>query len=763
MAVVVALWCLTILVEWRFTWNRSAVVPCLAGLVLLGVLQLAALPATVLNWLSPFKGQLLQQLEPSPHETFSSETTGEPAPVLARSTLSLYPHGTRVTILRFLAVLLLFVVVQNIMASKESFRRLALVCTANGAALALFALLQFVTSPRHVVFWNNETGGQVFGPFINRNHFAFYLNMCICLTGGLLAGYWLVRRSSRQFSWHALLRHGPSMWLGAFLVLMLISVAFCLSRGGLLALFLSCLAALAVRWTNTTRRSWLEPVVTVLVLTGGGLLAWYVLPRLDPRLAPLWHGNASEGRISFWVTALTVSRDCPLTGSGYGTYGLLELNRRSFADRDPRNIYLHACNDYLEAFAEGGIARFLLTVAIVVLIYVAAVAAYRRYRGHPAAGWVLGGVAAFTTVTVHSFFDFGIHVPAVAFLATVLTAQLTMLGSRRGPDNLPERYEIRMGGLGPLLAALVLLAPAATLAAEGWRLAQAERFRKAAEDRDLHKADESHAAQVTYLEQAVRASPADGELRLALAEAHLWQATATTEPGHRAAAARELLMARDLCPLLPQPHLKLAALTDQFASVDADTVYLRRATQLGPSDPELWFLLGGGQLKAGNQDEALQSWRQSLDLSSQYLQAILQRLGDKLDARQAEQLLPDSPEMLVEAARLLYPEDEDMAARAPLLRRAGALLQQPGSQAKDFYLLGRIQDGLGDRSAALQSYRLALARDGRQTEWRYEWADLLYREGKLKEAEQEVGRVLRENPRHKKAQSLLDAVKREAP
>src|SRR5689334_3032515 len=63
-AVVVVLWGLTVLVEWRFAWKRCPAALCLAGLVLLGVAQLAPLPDGLLPRLSPEAARLLAQLKP---------------------------------------------------------------------------------------------------------------------------------------------------------------------------------------------------------------------------------------------------------------------------------------------------------------------------------------------------------------------------------------------------------------------------------------------------------------------------------------------------------------------------------------------------------------------------------------------------------------------------------------------------------------------------------------------------------------------------
>ncbi len=182
-------------------------------------------------------------------------------PLAAGSTLSLYPGGTRLAVLRLLAVFLLFAVVRNTYTSKESLRRLCLACLVNGSALALLALMQFLTAHRHVVYWIIPTGGTVFGPFINRNDYAFYVNLCSTVLALFCwrAAARLGRKDTADLPWNAPLQHAPSLWLGVFLCLLLTSLAFCLSRGGLAALAIGCMTAVTVHWANRLAYTWQEP------------------------------------------------------------------------------------------------------------------------------------------------------------------------------------------------------------------------------------------------------------------------------------------------------------------------------------------------------------------------------------------------------------------------------------------------------------------------------------------------------------------------
>ena len=99
--------------------------------------------------------------------------------------------------IRLLAVVLLFVVVRNNLAELGALRRLALAMLVNGSALAAFGLLQQFTSPPGTVYWTYPTLGRVYGPFVCKNHFAGYVNLCIGLALGLLLA---LRTSPASFS-----------------------------------------------------------------------------------------------------------------------------------------------------------------------------------------------------------------------------------------------------------------------------------------------------------------------------------------------------------------------------------------------------------------------------------------------------------------------------------------------------------------------------------------------------------------------------------
>jgi tetratricopeptide (TPR) repeat protein len=225
-------------------------------------------------------------------------------------------------------------------------------------------------------------------------------------------------------------------------------------------------------------------------------------------------------------------------------------------------------------------------------------------------------------------------------------------------------------------------------------------------------------------------------------------------------ALRHYLVARDLCPLMAKPHVRLGASVEWLQGAEPRSVYLRRAKRVLPRNAELWYLVGTLELLDHQDDKAWKSWRRSLELSQVYLPPILKRATAKLGALAVlDKVLPDRPEVLLAAADHLYP-DRDADERRPFLLKARALLDaRPASLTPaEIYFRAQLEVALGDPSAALRSYQDALAQAPDQVTWRFEYARLLRKQGRIEEAHRQVLTVLQQQPGHTEALQLLKQV-----
>ncbi|HJZ94733.1 MAG TPA: O-antigen ligase family protein [Gemmataceae bacterium] len=750
LSIALLLWAAVLLIDRRLGVGFCPVVACLIGIVILGLWQLAPLPDTTLTVLSPATAQLRADLIPADSEGL----TGEDSVPRPSATLSLDPGTTRRQLIKLLAVVGLFTIVRYRIATPASFRRFAIVCVVNGALLSVFALTQNLSSSPDTLYWRFVSQGHTFGPFVCRNHFPFYINVCFGLGLGLLLPCPPFRRGRTVLELAAELGRCPvALWLVAALAVMLAASIYSLSRGGAVALAGAAVGCglLAVCARRRIRGLAGPALAFGLAL---GLLAWLGADIVGQRLRTLGDGALEEGRQPLWERVAPLAKRFPLWGTGYGTFESVEPMQRVPGD-DSTLSWEHAHNDYLESLIEGGIFQLALVGVAIALVYRAGVRAYRGSALGPDGSLVLGGLFGLTTLVIHAFGDFGMHMPAIVVLATVLAAHLTAAGGAPAP---PGRW-------AALLAAATALVLALTLPADAWERERAERFRLAAEHAVVRLPDGERDVVIRYLEAAVACVPDDARLRLRLAEvrhseylAHtqVTGPTAAMDDAYLRPALRDYLRVRAGNPLYYRPHARIAGGRQHLHHADTAAGYLDRACRLAPADGGAWYLAGLAHLTEGDPGQAWHCWRCSLDCSSAYLPQIIPIVHAQLGpGGLTDRVLPRNPDMLVEAARFVPAPD-----RPVLLTRALDLSEGNPRRPEDLYRRARLLLEADRPADAVLAYDEAVARAPDRVEWRFELAQLLFQRGDLPAARDQVRIVLRDAPGHAGARALNAALVR---
>lgn len=247
----------------------------------------------------------------------------EVAGVRVWRTVSASPFETRLVAFRFLALLLFAALLLRYTSSRR--RLCALVCCVAGlgVASALFGVVQQATHPAGDEFFLARLLPQLsYGQFINKNHFAFLMEMCLGLLLGLLAG--TRRRGGQTF----LCLAGVSVIWSA---LVLSS-----SRGGIMAMLGQVvLFALSYRAARSPRRA----RSGAASLTRRSILAVAARCCVYPRRAHIWQAT------------LRMIAEHPVVGSGFGGY-YLAIDR--YYDASGVSAPREAHNDYLELLSSGG-------------------------------------------------------------------------------------------------------------------------------------------------------------------------------------------------------------------------------------------------------------------------------------------------------------------------------------------------------------------------------------------------------------------------
>ncbi len=390
---IICLWCIDGLVLRSVLLNLNPLQWPLLGMIVLGLIQLLPL------------------------------RTGDNAglPLSPARTLSLDPYSTRLVLVQVTGLLIYFVATLIFTDTPRRLRTIVRTITIFGFLLAMFGLTESFTSDGTRVYWFRQlTQSTAFGPFINRHHFAGYMELAIALPLGLL------------FSGSIESYKRP---LYAFAALMMgVALIMTNSRGGIVSLaaeifFLFLIAGPELRRGEHQPRA--RRIRAALMRAGlafgliavliGGVVA---VGGSDVFTRLLGSPNAEDpttGRAHFWSVTLDVIKSYPMIGSGLGSFSVI------YTRYDSRNGFYRleqAHNDYLQTLADGGIVGGVLGLAFVLILFRKGFAR-RETEDKFRRGVATGALAGCFAVLIHSFFDFTLHTTSNALLFLILAALAT--------------------------------------------------------------------------------------------------------------------------------------------------------------------------------------------------------------------------------------------------------------------------------------------------------------------------------------------------
>lgn len=631
------LWAAAVIHSRRLVLSSDLVFACLLGLVLVTAFQLVPLPVAVVRLLTPETVRLHELLLPERSELLPGESDADGPARSAWVRLSLAPSATEELLARLLALLLTYVVVRNFVAPGASFRRLAGVSFVLGVGLSVLALAQALSGPRDLIYWRIQRPGQVFGPFGNKNHFAFQLYLPLGLSFG-----WLVSQLRHPGGWRTPLTFALAGGLG----LMLTAVVFSQSRGAIVAgLVAVVFTAVVARWLGGGDRDEWAATLTLLIVVGmlaAGLTLWFGWRGVVERLATLW-GSEADNRTEDWASVWPLVLQFPWFGVGGGAL----IHAEHLVRTRPNLGYQFNTmdNDYYEALVEGGVVRLVLTVGLAVAAVGTAVAGYRRTRSPLLLGCVFGLAA----LAVHSAWDFGLHIPSVALLAAVATAYTARAAAG-------EPVGASLVGRPAVALALLFVVAGVLVAWADWRAYRVDQLLESARRALAGEDPERYRMAARALTTAVRLRPNDPEPWNELARVYLLSGGGDESVRSGLWAARQ---ARACLPLSEQPHLILGAYAGRFVRSEPPEVHFARAKRVAGFDADVWYASGIAAAERGDWTAAAADWRQALLRSPDRLADIVRRCSGRLapvEIRAA--VLPDDPAVWFAAAAVLFPDAE---------------------------------------------------------------------------------------------------------
>jgi len=304
-------------------------------------------------------------------------------------------------------------------------RILALVLVFSGVFQAAFGALMILSGLEYGFFIEKaHFKGSVTGTFVNPNHLAGYLEMCLALGVGLMladmsttpASDW--RESARRLLNTIL---GDKARVRIALIIMVIGLVLSKSRMGNVAFFTSLLVAggyyvLVVRRVSVGIIAFFVSVLLIDMLIIGN---FFGIDRVAEEIQQTT-SVTEVSRIDVGSDALEIVRDYPLTGTGAGsfasTYPMYDSGKVGFW------YYKHAHNDYLQFAGEFGLPGLAMMAGIVILSLWHAARAQLRRHNRMMRGLGCGVLMAIVALLIHSAVDFNLQIPANAATFVVILA-----------------------------------------------------------------------------------------------------------------------------------------------------------------------------------------------------------------------------------------------------------------------------------------------------------------------------------------------------
>ena len=351
-------------------------------------------------------------------------TSGAATALGLANSLSLDPYSTRLVLVQLATLLIYFAATLVFVDTPHRLHLLVRTIMIFGFLLAIFGLTQSFTSPTKVYWIRELSQSTAFGPFINRHHFAGYMELTIALPLGLLfAG--AVEKERRI--------------LYAFIAgLMGVALVMTTSRGGIISLVAEIMFLVVVTaiWrkqehghrAKTSRlkgaaiRIGLASALVVGLFLGVVFLGGEF--SINRFIDSVNTDDPTTGRAHFWSVTLDIIKAHPYVGTGLGAFGVI------YTKYDTRNGLFRleqAHNDYLQVLSDGGIVGAALALSFVVLLFYKALSRAKS-KDDFRRGVALAALSGCFAVLVHSFFDFTLHTTANALLFLVLAALATLNG-----------------------------------------------------------------------------------------------------------------------------------------------------------------------------------------------------------------------------------------------------------------------------------------------------------------------------------------------
>jgi len=338
--------------------------------------------------------------------------------------ISVEPASTRQALLLGVALTAAFFLVLVLVDSRQRIFSMTGVMIACGVFQAFFASVAMMSDLQQVAFLDKTFDrSSANGTFVNKNHLAGFLEMNLAIGIGMLLAQ--LHRHPAQ-NWREFLQRTIDIVLSSkfrlrlYLAIMVVALVLTRSRMGNTAFFSSLLLcgvvglALQQRLTRSAVIFFLSLLLVDMYIVGN----WFGVDEVVERLQNTTLD--SEKRDEVARDTVVMWRDHFWVGTGADTFFQAYVYG---GYKSPDSLYYrHPENDYLEFGSGFGFIGFALLGTAVLTSLRQALLAQRRRGSRVRQGLGFASMMGITSILIHSFSDFNLHIPANSLWFVVLLA-----------------------------------------------------------------------------------------------------------------------------------------------------------------------------------------------------------------------------------------------------------------------------------------------------------------------------------------------------
>ncbi len=347
--------------------------------------------------------------------------------------ISTDPEATLKELLLGISLTLFFALSLLLLNSRSRIKATIYTIVLSGVFQAIFGSLMTLSELEYLFFIKKDSYiGVATGTFVNRNHLAGYLVICLSLGLGMMIAK--LRGNSGNFkelirsTFTAIL--GNKALLRISLIIMVAALVMTHSRMGNTSFFVSMgiIGTLAVLLKKRSVKATLILLVSLLIIDIRVVGTFFVVDNEINRLESTSVDRETRDEVNLYSIKILDANLLLGTGAGsfYTAFPQVREQEVGFL------FYDHAHNDYLEFLTERGIIGITPLILAVLITFGVAFKALRKRRNPLMRGCAFGCLMSMLAMALHASVDFNLQIPANAMTFMLVLALGWIGGNYKG-------------------------------------------------------------------------------------------------------------------------------------------------------------------------------------------------------------------------------------------------------------------------------------------------------------------------------------------